>query len=59
MSDLIFLPRQYTEFAKGNPQWPQAFYPMAEEAVVRAGEFLAARCTFNSTGKDKTTYIGG
>ena len=29
--------------AKGNPNWPQAFYPMDEQMVVNPGDSLAAR----------------
>ncbi|XP_017491334.1 PREDICTED: peptidyl-glycine alpha-amidating monooxygenase-like, partial [Rhagoletis zephyria] len=51
--------RSWTALAKGNPQWPQAFYPRTEgEVVVSRGDLLFARCTFNSTGKDTVTVIG-
>jgi len=49
---------QYREIAKGNPQWPQAFYPMQHLQTVKPGEILAARCTYNSTGRDRDTFIG-
>jgi len=48
----------YHEIARGNPQWPQAFYPMAQVETVAPGEFLAARCTYNSMGHNITTRIG-
>ena len=51
--------QKYTEIAKGNPQWPQAFYPMKELQTVDPGEFLTARCTYDSTGRDRDTQIGG
>ena len=50
--------REYTEIAKGNPQWPQAFYPIEKNVTVNPGDFLVARCTYNSTGTDKYTNIG-
>ena len=34
--------------AKGNPNWPQAFYPMAREMVVNPGDILAARCSLEN-----------
>ena len=50
---------QYREIARGSPQWPQAFYPMTKVQTVYPGkDILAARCTYNSTGKDTTTNIG-
>jgi hypothetical protein len=50
--------KQFTEIARGNPQWPQAFYPMKEIQTVKPGEVLVARCTFNSTGVKRYTNIG-
>ncbi|XP_025077135.1 peptidyl-glycine alpha-amidating monooxygenase-like isoform X2 [Pomacea canaliculata] len=44
---------------KGNPQWPQAFYPANPSIEVKPGEKLIARCTYNSTGRDRVTYVGG
>ena len=50
---------QYREIARGSPQWPQAFYPMKKVQTVYPGkDVLAARCTYNSTGKDTATNIG-
>ena len=43
---------EYTEIAKGSPQWPQAFYPVKEDFEVKDGDYLVARCTYNSTQKD-------
>ena len=34
---------QWQMVAKGNPNWPQAFYPMDEQMVVNPGDTLAAR----------------
>ncbi|GAB6032429.1 hypothetical protein CHUAL_011067 [Chamberlinius hualienensis] len=49
---------KYVQIAKGNPQWPQAFYPMSQLYTIRKNDYLAARCTFNSTLRDATTEIG-
>ncbi|EDO34395.1 predicted protein [Nematostella vectensis] len=44
---------------KGDPQRPQAFYPVKDKHTeIKAGDVVAGRCTFNSMKKDKTTYIG-
>ena len=37
------------EIARHNPQEPQMFYPIKTEVTVNNGDFLAARCTFNTT----------
>ncbi|XP_037781429.1 peptidylglycine alpha-amidating monooxygenase-like isoform X2 [Penaeus monodon] len=49
---------EYTEIAKGNPHWPQAFYPMSEVYHVSTNKILHARCTWNSTNCKTHTYIG-
>jgi Copper type II ascorbate-dependent monooxygenase, C-terminal domain len=49
---------QLEEIARGNPQWPQAFYGMSHVFDVEEGDILFGRCTFDSTHKNKTTYIG-
>ncbi|KAK7072789.1 hypothetical protein SK128_007896, partial [Halocaridina rubra] len=50
---------QYTLVAKGNPHWPQAFYPMDHVHQVKTDDILTARCTYNSTTRMTHTYIGG
>jgi len=50
--------REWTMLAKGNPNWPQAFYPMQHTETVNPGEILAARCTYNTTGHHTPTRIG-
>lgn len=44
--------------AKGNPHWPQAFYPMNRTVRVQPGDILAARCTYNTMRKTTATVIG-
>ncbi|XP_043195701.1 peptidyl-glycine alpha-amidating monooxygenase-like isoform X4 [Amphibalanus amphitrite] len=46
------------EMARGNPQWPQAFYPMKHPIDIHPGDLVHARCTFDSTGRNRTTRIG-
>jgi len=46
------------EIAKGNPQWPQAFYPMKKKVVIQPTDFVAARCTFSNKNSNVTTHIG-
>nr|XP_053650445.1 peptidyl-glycine alpha-amidating monooxygenase A-like isoform X1 [Cherax quadricarinatus]XP_053650446.1 peptidyl-glycine alpha-amidating monooxygenase A-like isoform X1 [Cherax quadricarinatus] len=50
--------KEYTEIAKGNPHWPQAFYPMSQIFHVKTSDILHARCTWNSTTRARHTYIG-
>ena len=46
------------EFARGDPQEPQTFQQMVDFQVVRNGDILGARCTFDGTGIDKPVSIG-
>lgn len=48
----------YNLIGKGNPQWPQAFYPIENNIVIQRDDFLVGRCTYNSTGRSTPTYIG-
>ena len=66
---------RYRQIAAGSPQWPQAFYPMKKINTVQPGEVVTARCyitfsqlllfsyrsrcTYNSTGVNHETHIGG
>merc|ERR1719220_75877 len=49
----------YRQIAAGSPQWPQAFYPMKKIDTVQPGEVVTARCSYNSTGVNHETHIGG
>nr|AAD42258.1 alpha-amidating enzyme precursor 1 [Lymnaea stagnalis] len=48
----------YHEIGKGNPQWPQAFYPVKDKIEVKPGEYLAARCTYDSTSMTSSVKVG-
>ncbi|XP_055888578.1 peptidyl-glycine alpha-amidating monooxygenase B-like isoform X2 [Biomphalaria glabrata] len=48
----------YHEIGKGNPQWPQAFYPVKEVIEVKPGDALAVRCTYNSSLMDHPVGVG-
>ncbi|XP_061167257.1 peptidylglycine alpha-amidating monooxygenase-like [Saccostrea echinata] len=48
----------YNLIGKGNPQWPQAFYPVENKIVIQKDDYLVGRCVYNSTGRNRATYIG-
>ncbi|KAK7115903.1 peptidyl-glycine alpha-amidating monooxygenase B-like isoform X2 [Littorina saxatilis] len=48
----------YHMIGKGNPQWPQAFYPSNASIEVKPGDKLVARCTYNSTGMNHIVHVG-
>ena len=43
--------RKSTLIADGDPQKPQAFYPLNDVVTVTKDDNLFARCTFDSTSK--------
>lgn len=50
--------KQWTFLAKGNPQWPQTFFPMDQTYTISQGDVLAVRCTYNSTQSNVPIYMG-
>ena len=49
----------WIKIGKGNPGWPQAFYPMDNKSfIINPQDYLAARCVYDSTGRDRVTKIG-
>ncbi|KRX54357.1 Peptidyl-glycine alpha-amidating monooxygenase A [Trichinella sp. T9] len=49
---------KWTLIGKGNPQWPQWFYPVKDKITIRKGDTIAAQCIFDSTSRGNTTQIG-
>ena len=50
---------EYTEIAKGSPQWPQAFYPTKEDFEIKSGDYLVARDAAIQCCRDIYTTIQG
>ncbi|XP_074651531.1 peptidyl-glycine alpha-amidating monooxygenase B-like isoform X2 [Tubulanus polymorphus] len=50
--------KNWTEIGKGDPQRAQAFYPVKKDITVKQGDILAARCDYNSMGRNRVTHIG-
>uniref|UniRef100_A0A915HG78 Peptidylglycine monooxygenase n=1 Tax=Romanomermis culicivorax TaxID=13658 RepID=A0A915HG78_ROMCU len=49
---------KWTKIGKGNPQWPQRFYPVDKPVEILNGDTLAAQCIYNSVGRKTETNIG-
>ncbi|KAF6028885.1 PAM [Bugula neritina] len=49
---------KWEELGKGNPQWPQAFYPMKTKHTIQYNDIVVARCVYNSTSRDTDTHVG-
>ncbi|GFO44719.1 peptidyl-glycine alpha-amidating monooxygenase [Plakobranchus ocellatus] len=50
--------KTYTEIGRGNPQWPQAFYPVKDKIEIKKGDYVAARCTYDSTSMTHSVSVG-
>ena len=50
--------RESKIIADGDPQKPQAFYPLKDIVTIKPGDSLFARCTYDSTSKSRSTNIG-
>ena len=50
--------RESKIIADGDPQKPQAFYPLKDIVTIKPGDSLFARCTYDSTSKARSTQIG-
>lgn len=48
----------WTLIGKGNPQWPQAFYPVEKIVEIKKNDVLVGRCTYNSVGHNRKTVMG-
>lgn len=48
---------EWEELGKGNPQWPQAFYPMDHTRTISPRDIIAGRCIYNSTTRDTSTHM--
>ena len=46
------------EFARADPQNPQRFHEMENFLAVQRGDILGARCLFDGSRTNKTTFIG-
>ena len=47
------------EFARADPQNPQRFLEMENFLAVQKGDILGARCLFDGSRTNKTTFIQG
>lgn len=49
---------KFESIGKGNPQWPQAFYPTKSKVTINPMDYVVAQCTFSTKNFDKFTQIG-
>lgn len=48
---------EWTKVAQGDPQWPQAFYPLDKKIEVNEDDILVGRCVYHNN-EDRTIYAG-
>jgi len=41
-----------TQIIKGDPQWPQSFYPLATPIEVRTDDYLIGQCVYDNDADD-------
>ena len=49
---------EWTELARGNPQWPQTFYRLPVNEDVTKDDYLVGRCAYHNTGNE-VVHEGG
>jgi len=49
---------EFIEIYRGNPNWPQSFYPMDNPIVVYPNQTVVIRCVFNSLSREHDTPKG-
>ncbi len=46
---------EFVEIGKGNPQWPQAFYPVQNKNItILPNDYVVARCTYSTMNIDQS-----
>ena len=58
VSGYLYRNGRIREFARHDPQEPQMFYPMEKELAIVNGDYLTARCTYNTTAEGRMVFFG-
>ncbi len=48
---------EISQIAKGDPQWPQSFYPLSSPVTVEKGDYIVGQCVYDNDG-DQTIQVG-
>lgn len=46
-----------TQIVKGDPQWPQSFYPLSEPIEVQNDDYLIGQCVYDNDDEN-TVRVG-
>jgi hypothetical protein len=46
-----------TQIVKGNPQWPQSFYPVSPAVDVKDGDYIVGQCVYDNND-DRPIQVG-
>ncbi|CAF0855130.1 unnamed protein product [Adineta ricciae] len=49
--------KEITQIAKGDPQWPQSFYPLPSPITVEVGDYLVGQCVYDNND-NRIIYAG-
>jgi hypothetical protein len=48
---------QIKQIVKGNPQWPQSFYPLASPVEILSGDYIVGQCVYDNDD-DRPIQVG-
>ena len=48
---------QIKQIVKGNPQWPQSFYPLASPVEILSGDYIVGQCVYDNDD-DRVIQVG-
>ena len=46
-----------TQIVKGDPQWPQSFYPLSSPVDIQNGDYVVGQCVYDNDD-DRTIQVG-
>ncbi len=47
----------FLQIAKGDPQWPQSFYPLSSPVTIEKDDFLVGQCVYDND-ENRVIYVG-
>ena len=46
-----------SQIVKGDPQWPQSFYPLSSPVTIEKGDYIVGQCVYDNN-EDRIIYAG-
>jgi hypothetical protein len=48
---------EISQIAKGDPQWPQSFYPLPAAVKIEKGDYIVGQCVYDNN-EDRVVQVG-